>query len=201
MIDLKKFLNEDQDPKAVEKIVEKVKGLLIIDESIEYIAVQRKPAINLSPDCIALTNKRVIFCRPKNLGFSMEFEDFLWKDVGDTHIKEGILGAEFSVKTISGNQVILDYLPKSQARKLYQFSQGKEEEMNEFRRQRDLEEKRAAAGGVTVNNNSSSNQVPNNNSTDDPTVVLQKLKALLDNGILSQDEFERKKTEILSRMW
>ena len=200
MIDLKKFLNEDQDPKAVEKIVEKVKGLLIIDESIEYIAVQRKPAINLSPDCIALTNKRVIFCRPKNLGFSMEFEDFLWKDVGDTHIKEGILGAEFSVKTISGNQVILDYLPKSQARKLYQFSQGKEEEMNEFRRQRDLEEKRAAAGGVTVNNNSSSNQVPNNNSTDDPTVVLQKLKALLDNGILSQDEFERKKTEILSRM-
>jgi hypothetical protein len=200
MIDLKKFLNEDQDPKAVEKIVEKVKGLLIIDESIEYIAVQRKPAINLSPDCIALTNKRVIFCRPKNLGFSMEFEDFLWKDVGDTHIKEGILGAEFSVKTISGYQVILDYLPKSQARKLYQFSQGKEEEMNEFRRQRDLEEKRAAAGGVTVNNNSSSNQVPNNNSTDDPTVVLQKLKTLLDNGILSKDEFERKKTEILSRM-
>lgn len=41
----------------------------------------------------------------------------------------------------------MDYLPKAQARRLYQFAQGKEEEMGEYRRQRDLEDKRAAAGG------------------------------------------------------
>ena len=35
--DIKKFLNEDQDPKAVEKISEKVNDLLTNGETVEYI--------------------------------------------------------------------------------------------------------------------------------------------------------------------
>ena len=48
MSNLKSLLNEDQDQRAVEKIVEKVNGILTNGELIEYIAVQKKPAINLS---------------------------------------------------------------------------------------------------------------------------------------------------------
>ena len=51
---LKKLLNEEQDPKAVEKIISKLNGLLMKGEEVIYIAVQKKPAINLSPDCVAL---------------------------------------------------------------------------------------------------------------------------------------------------
>ena len=84
MIDnLKKFLNEEQDPAAVEKIADKLNGIIMSGETIEYMAVQKKPAVNISPDGVALTNKRIIFCRPKNLGFSMEFSDYVWKDVID----------------------------------------------------------------------------------------------------------------------
>ena len=108
---LKRFLNEEQDSKAVEKLLPKVDGLLTAGEVIEYIAVQKKPAINITPDCIALTNKRIIFCRPKNLGLSMDFQDFLWKDIFDCHMKEGILGADFSVKTTRGLTLMLNYLP------------------------------------------------------------------------------------------
>lgn len=43
--ELKNFLNEEQDSKAVEKVLEKVSGLLTADEKVEYIAVQKKPAI------------------------------------------------------------------------------------------------------------------------------------------------------------
>ncbi|GAL76075.1 hypothetical protein JCM19275_2207 [Nonlabens ulvanivorans] len=96
MENLKKYLNEQQDPAAVQKILEKVSDLLTTNEVIEYIAVQKKPALNLSPDCISLTNKRIIFCRPKTFGFSMDFQDFQWKDVRDCHMKEGIMGATFS---------------------------------------------------------------------------------------------------------
>lgn len=198
--DLKKFLNEEQDPKAVEKLMSKVSGLLTADENVEYIAVQKKPAINLSPDCIALTNKRIIFCRPKNFGLSMDFQDYLWKDIADCHIKENILGADFKIKTIKGQFNMMDYLPKAQARKLYQFGQSKEEEMQDYRRQIDLENKRAAAGGgIVVNTNipQPSTVVENQN---DPLVLLTKLKGLLENNLISQDEFETKKNEIISRI-
>ncbi|MFH6994201.1 PH domain-containing protein [Flavobacterium sp. FlaQc-48] len=197
--DLKKFLNEEQDPKAVEKLLVKVNGLLTSGEQVEYIAVQKKPAINLSPDCIALTNKRIIFCRPRNLGLSMDFQDYAWKEILDCHMKEGIIGATFSMKTIKGNMNMLDYLPKAQARKLYQFAQQKEEEMVLYRREHDLETKRAiAGGGITVN---ASLPIPQNiEQKEDPLETLQKLKKLLDSDIISQSEFDTKKTEILSKM-
>lgn len=194
---IKKYLNEEQDIKAVEKLLPKVEGLLTIGESIEYIAVQKKPAVNLSPDCIALTNKRIIFCRPKNFGLSMEFQDFQWKDIKDCHIKEGILGSEFIATTV-GNQIItLDYLPKAQARRLYQFGQNKEEEMVEYRRQRDLENRRATAGGGIVVNTAA---VPHSEAKEDPFAVLEKLKKLLQNELITEEEFNRKKAEVLSKI-
>lgn len=201
MIDnFKKFLNEDQDPKAIEKIAGKLNGILMNGEEVQYIAVQKKPAVNLSPDCVALTNKRIIFCRPKNLGFSMEFQDYIWKDISDCHLKEGILGAEFMLKTINGHVNKIDYLPKTQARKLYTVAQEQEEVQKEFRRQRDLEEKRASAGNITV-----STEIPTNHNTqqqnqDDPMASLQKLKSLFDNGLVTQEEFDAKKADILSRL-
>ncbi len=196
--DLKKFLNEEQDSKAVEKLMPKVTGLLTAGEQIEYIAVQKKP-INISPDCIALTNKRIIFCRPKNLGLSMDFQDYAWKDILDCHMKEGIIGATFTMKTIRGQLNMLDYLPKAQARKLYQFAQQKEEEMVLYRREHDLETKRAiAGGGITVN----AGLTPTHNAEpkEDSLEILQKLKKLLDSEIISQSEFDAKKTELLSKM-
>lgn len=197
--DLKKFLNEEQDPKAIEKLLVKVNGLLTSGEQVEYIAVQKKPAINLSPDCIALTNKRIIFCRPRNLGLSMDFQDYAWKDILDCHMKEGIIGATFSMKTIRGNMNMLDYLPKAQARKLYQFAQEKEEEMVVYRREHDLENKRAiAGGGITVN--AGPPILQNVERKEDPLETLQKLKKMLDSEIISQTEFDIKKIEILSKM-
>lgn len=201
MIDqLNNFLNEQQDPKAVEKIFGKVKDLLTTGEEVEYIAVQKKPAVNLSPDCVALTTKRIIFCRPKNLGLSMEFQDFIWKDVADCHMKEEIFGAEFKVKSVKGHVSSIDFLPKAQARKLYQIAQGKEEEQREIRRQRDLEEKRAAAGGVTVTATIPNQTTDNTIKQDDPMAALQKLKSLLDNELVTQEEFDIKKAEIISRL-
>lgn len=198
MIDhLKKYLNEEQDAKAIEKLLPKVQGLLTAGENIEYIGVQKKPAINLSPDCIALTNKRIIFCRHKNLGLAMNFQDYMWKDIIDCHMKEGILGAEFSVKTTNRELVVLNYLPKAQARKLYQFAQAKEEEMSEYRRERDLENKRAiAGGGITVN---TALQTAGD-AKEDTFTALEKLKKLLTGELISQEEFDSKKAEILSKI-
>ena len=202
MIDnLKKILNEDQDPKAVEKIAEKVNNLLTNGESIEYIAVQNKPAINISPDSIVLTNKRIIFFRSKSFGLVTDFQDYLWKDVGESHISEAILGSTFKMTAVSGFVETIDYIPKSQARKLYQYAQAKEEEMVEFRRQKELEDKRATAGGITLNTQPEKIEEPKPETpTENPMETLMKLKAFLDNDLISAEDYEAKKKEILSRM-
>lgn len=123
MIDnLKKILNEDQDPKAIEKITAKLENLLMTNEEVGYIAVQKKPAITVFPDSIVVTNKRIILCKPKNLGLSMEFVDFNWDEIGGTFVKEGILGSDFTFSTKTELTHTVDYLPKNQARKLYTFA-------------------------------------------------------------------------------
>jgi len=119
---LKKILNEDQDPKAIEKITAKLDNLLMRDEEVGYIAVQKKPAVNIFPDSIVVTNKRIILCKPKNLGLSMEFIDYDWDDIAASFVKEGILGADFTFSTKSDLTHTVDYLPKNQARKLYTFA-------------------------------------------------------------------------------
>ncbi len=119
---LKKILNEDQDPKAIEKITAKLDNLLMSNEEIGYIAVQKKPAVNIFPDSIVVTNKRIILCKPKNLGLSMEFVDYDWDDIAASFVKEGILGADFTFSTHSDLTHTVDYLPKNQARKLYTYA-------------------------------------------------------------------------------
>jgi hypothetical protein len=119
---IKKFLNEEQDPKAIEKVTSKLQDILMKNEEVGYIAVQKKPALTVLPDSIVLTNKRVIICQPKNLGLSMNFIDYTWDDVEATFIKENILGSEFSFSTKTELQVSIDYIPKIQARKIFTYA-------------------------------------------------------------------------------
>lgn len=119
---IKKFLNEEQDPKAVDKITSKLTDLLMKNEEIGYIAVQKKPALTVFPDSIVLTNKRIIICKPKNLGLSMDFTDYTWDDIAGTFVKENILGSEFSFTTKTDLTISIDYVPKIQARKINTFA-------------------------------------------------------------------------------
>ena len=118
----KKFLNEEQDPKAIEKIASKLSDLLMKNEEIGYIAVQKKPAITVLPDGIVMTNKRIIICQPKNLGLSMDFTDYTWDQIEGTFVKENILGSEFSFSTKTDMTVSIDYIPKIQARKIFTYA-------------------------------------------------------------------------------
>ncbi len=202
MID--KFLTEEQDPKAVEKIYLRLADLLTTGEEILYIAVQKKPIVNLFPDCVALTNKRVLFFTPANLGLTIKFVDFVWKDIIDVNTKEEIIGAVFSVKTTNGAEMAVDYLPKVQARKLYQYAQERKEVEREIRRQRELEEKRAESGAVQFDAPTQAftqpQAVQDNPKSDQLTEKLKKLKTLFDNGLISQDEYNHKKLELLNEL-
>ncbi len=198
-MDIQKYLTDNQDEKDIEKVLDKLNGILMTDEALIYIAVQKKPAINISPDSVAITNKRIIFCRPKNLGLSMEFQDFIWRDMKDSNLKENMLGSTLTVKTINNITYTLDYLPKTQARRVYSYCQEQEEIQNEIRRQREIEVIKASAGNINLG---AQNQTSTEEKSiqEDPVETLKKLKQLMDNFLITRDEYEAKKSEILSRM-
>lgn len=221
---IKKFLNEEQDPKAIEKITSKLNDLLMKNEEIGYIGVQKKPALTVFPDSIVLTNKRIIICQPKNLGLSMDFVDYTWDQIEGTFVKENILGSEFSFSTKTDMTVSIDYIPKTQARKIYTFA----------KEQLDLLKAGSAQNAVAVPEETTAvveeieeveteevtnyaeilpasppvfttNEVAGDNelkglSQDELFAKLQNYKKLLDNGLILQGEYDAFKKEILSLM-
>jgi hypothetical protein len=228
MIDnLKKFLNEEQDPKAIEKITSKLNDLLMKNEEIGYIAVQKKPAITVFPDSIVVTNKRIIICQPKNMGLSMNFTDFTWDEIEGTFMKENILGSEFSFSTKTQIQVSIDYIPKIQARKISTFAKEQldllkntaaaeevKTQIPEFKSEELIEEVEteevtnfaeiipASSHSDISTETMSASQVQKLNqlSQEELFEKLQNYKKLLDNGLILQGEYDALKKEILSLM-
>lgn len=218
---LKKILNEDQDPKAIEKITSKLQNLLMNNEEVGYIAVQKKPAVNLLPDAMVATNKRLLICKPKNLGLSMEFIDYDWKDVKACFMKEGILGAEFTITTQTDLTQTMDYLPKNQARKLYTYTKEQLEALKntpeathtppsiEITPEEPIEEPAFLEAEIIttevgeINPVATENRFLNNEaplqslSKDELFAKLQNYKKLLDNGLILQGEYDAMKNEIL----
>ena len=216
---LKKILNEDQDPKAIEKITGKLQNLLMTNEEVGYIAVQKKPAVNILPDAIVATNKRLLICKPKNLGLSMAFIDYDWKDVKACFIKEGILGAEFTFTTQTDLTQTMDYLPKNQARKLYTFTKEHLDILNNTTTQsltdytkeepENLQQLESfdvevltpevqELGVETIDTSLLKNDTPLQNLTKDELFAkLQNYKKLLDNGLILQGEYDAMKNDIL----
>ena len=212
---LKKFLNEEQDPKAIEKVMSKLSDLLMKNEEIGYIAVQKKPAITVLPDSIVVTNKRIIICQPKNLGLSMNFTDYSWDEIESTFVKEGILGSDFSFVTKTALSVTIEYIPKVQARKMYTFAKeqidllkgGSGSTTNLAIEEVDTEEVTSFAEIMHTQSTSFSefssmdaDKPLNELSSDELFEKLQNYKKLLDNGLILQGEYDALKKEILSYM-
>jgi nucleoside 2-deoxyribosyltransferase len=228
MIDnIKKFLNEEQDPKAIEKITSKLNDLLMKNEEIGYIAVQKKPAITVLPDSIVVTNKRIIICQPKNMGLSMNFTDFTWDEIEGTFMKENILGSEFSFSTKTQIQVSIDYIPKIQARNISTFAKEQldllknplvakevkieipayiQEEIEEVQTEEVVSFAELipavsnAAETIVANVTPSTEKATSELSQDELFAKLQNYKKLLDNGLILQGEYDALKKEILSLM-
>ncbi|MGL3000130.1 PH domain-containing protein [Flavobacterium sp. RSSB_23] len=221
---IKKFLNEEQDPKAIEKITAKLNDILMKNEEVGYIGVQKKPALTVLPDSIVLTNKRIIICQPKNLGLSMHFIDYTWDEVDGAFVKENILGSEFTFSTKTELQVTIDYIPKIQARKIYTYAKEQldslkngattpiadavitpEAEIIEEVETEEVTNFAEIMPATTTQEASFSIEaepVASNVGLNQEELFakLQNYKKLLDNGLILQGEYDAFKKEILSQM-
>lgn len=213
MIAIDRFLSDEQDPKAVEKVIGKLNDLLTSGEEILYLAVQKKPAVNLLPDCIAISNKRIFYCEPGNLGLTMNFKDISWKNVKEVSFKEEFFGSKFICVPQHGENIVTEFIPKVQARKLHQAANEQLEQYKEMLRQQLLEENRASASTVNIPPTPQSHaiELPIEEAVvippveieepeDETTLKLRRLKTLYDKQLITQGEYESKKAAILDSL-
>lgn len=215
-----KFLIDEQDPKAVEKVLGKLTDMLSSNEELIYLAVQKRPAVNLLPDCIAVSNKRIFYCEPANFGITMNFKDISWKSIKEVSFKEELFGSKFICVPQHGENIVTEYIPKVQARKLYQASYEQLENYRDAQEQVQAEEKRLASGsdaGPIFNGTIEIEEarvvetvedvelavpiVPQASVVGEPedetTLKLRKLKTLYDKQLITQEEYEAKKASVL----
>jgi len=181
-----------QQTDALQRVAADVTKILTPNEEILYIALQNITALQLKKDSVVATNNRVICYKPGVLG-RVVFEDFLWQDVKETKISQGFLSTDFSVETVKGQRALLGGLDKDQAKRLYGICQQMEQEWREKRRIRDMEEARAKAGGVYMAPQTAA-------PAEDPVAKLAKAKQMLDQGLISEAEYETLKARILAAM-
>ena len=205
----------------VKKAYSKLNDVLIKDEAIIEKGIDKRPfALFSRRQVFAITNSRVIrLVRPILGGFEMS--DFQWKDLEDARVSENVLsslcGSTLYFKADNqeirlGSNVVCDefiVFPEFEiASKAYKYAQQAEQSWEEKRRIRSMEEKRAEAGGIMIGQNTSpsiSSTTPeqekqNSKINNDVTDELYKLKKLLDEGILSDAEFQEMKSKILAKL-
>lgn len=214
MISIDRFLSDEQDPKAVEKVIGKLNDLLTTGEELLYLAVQKKPAVNLLPDSIAISNKRIFYCEPGNLGLTMNFKDISWKSIKEVSFKEELFGSKFICVPQYGENIVTEFIPKVQARKLHQAANQQLEAYKELLHQQKLEENRATASPVNPNAQPVAElpieepkaqefiQIAEvvEEPEDETTLKLRKLKTLYDKHLITQEEYEAKKANILESL-
>ena len=216
-----KFIQDGQDAKVVERIHAKIVDMLTGSEYIQYIALQKKPAVTLLPDSITISNKRIFLCEFTKLGLATNFEIFSWVDIKDIAFKEEIFGSKVTVIPFTGENLTIDYIPKVQARKLYQLIKTalenpvdkKAEETAPIVPPQSLVDKQSLASeskvdkpttpvapDIHVTEATAQPSFAASAEDDELTQKLKKLKSLYDRQLITQSEYENKKSELLSQL-
>ncbi len=203
------FRNQNE---RVKKANSKLMDYLIDGESIIVKGLDTRIfALFKRRQIFAVTNSRIIRLERGLLG-GFDMLDYQWKDLKDAQISENVFPSitgstlKFTFHSSSGEPI--EVYPEIEiASKAYRHSQQEEQAWEEKRRIRDMEEKRAESGGVFIgpgSNPMQSNNLANDNQNKQQRKVdiadeLFKLKKLLDEGVLSDVEFQEMKSKILSR--
>ena len=191
----------------VKDALDQLRALLVPGETIGAYAVQRR--------LFALTHRRIIVCATSGRFICLSRGlfggyvplDVRWQDLDDASISAGVFGATLTITSLAsddlassgntGRTVRIEGLRKEQAQQVYTLCQAQEQAWREKRRVRDLDELRAQSGGVNIGGaltGAAANLVA---AGGDPTERLRKAKQMLDDGLITDAEFESIKARVV----
>ena len=191
-----RHIEQGQDSESLQKVARDVAKILTPNEEILYIALQNATAMSIKKDSVVLTTNRIIGFSPGVLG-RVSFHDYQWRDVLDVSMKQGMLSTEIIIETAGGKYEV-GSIDKEQAKRLYGLAQQLEQEWREKRRIREMEEARAKAGGVYMSAMPGMAAPAAAAPADDPMAKLAKAKAMLEQNLISETEYETLKAKVLA---
>jgi len=199
--------NEDpraEDPRVIEGLSQ-IGQMLVPGESVQAYAVQRRLfALTHRRLIIAATTGRFIAIRRSLFG-GFSPVDVRWQDVKDARIDVGTFATRLSLSAfdrpdmaIAGHTGTLtfDGLRTEQAQAVYRMCQSQEQAWREKRRVRELEELRAKSGGIQMGSGGAMSGP--GAAAADPTARLTQARDMLNQGLISDAEYESLKARIIS---
>jgi putative oligomerization/nucleic acid binding protein/PH (Pleckstrin Homology) domain-containing protein len=198
------------DEPGISRALAALRSLLIPGEELLTHAVQRR--------LFALTHRRVIagatsgrlILLERGLFGGYAPQDVRWQDLQDAQLRVGIFGATLSVSvfgsadlaTAEGPRRMLrvEGLRKEQAQEVYRACQAQEQAWREKRRVRELEELRAKSGGINLSGGLGGGGGAAGDGSQALAGRLQRAKEMLQQGLLTDAEFEQVKARILSEL-
>ena len=186
-----------------------VQSLLIPGERLESYAIQHRLfALTHRRLVVGATSGRLIAVQ-RGLISGFTTQDVRWQDLRDAQLQVGIFGATLSVTAEPGEDLAgaqgstrtlrFGGLRKQQAQEVYRACQFQEQSWREKRRVRELEEMRARSGGVHLGAVAGMSGGGADEARS-PQARLQRAKDMLDDGLLSDAEYEQVKARILGEL-
>ena len=199
--------NAAADPN-IRHAMDALNSLLIPGEQLQAYAVQHRLFALLHRRVIVgATTGRLIAVARRLLG-GYDPTDVRWQDLHDADLNVGILSATLTVSVnLSSDlasaqprllQLVFHGLHKAGAQEIYRACQAQAQAWREKRRVRELEELRAQSGGIDLGTVARMGATPDSSADDRaPAARLQKAKEMLQQGLISDAEFEQIKSRIL----
>lgn len=202
--------NEVEGELRIAHALEQVASLLVPGETILAFAVQRRMfALSHRREVVAATSGRLIGMR-RGLFGGFHPTSVRWQDLKEAQVNVGALAASLTVVffggpdlAIAGNEATLTFsgLRKAEAQAVYRVCQAQDQAWREKRRVRELEEMRARSGGIQLGAAAGAGLATSSNgAADDSVARLEKAKAMLEKGLISDAEFEALKARIVNTL-
>jgi hypothetical protein len=189
--------------------LEALQSLLIPGERLECQAIQHRLfALTHRRLLVGATSGRLIAVQ-RGLISGFTAQDIRWQDLRDAQLQVGVFGATLTVTADSGEDLAGAHgntralrfggLRKEEAKEVYRACQAQEQAWREKRRVRELEEMRAKSGGVHLG------AMPGSVATGEdaarsPQARLQRAREMLEDGLLTDAEYEQVKARILGEL-
>jgi hypothetical protein len=191
---------------GAEERAQKAKSLisstLMDDEQVIAQSIQHRVfALWSRRNSLAITNSRIILIA-RGLFGGFRMSDIQWKDLQDVRIEQNVLssfcGSNLGFQHLNNSveYIRVDGVERDVASTMYSHAQAQEQAWEEKRRVRAMEEIRAAAGGVVVNTGPSGQATAA--ASGDLLDQIQRAKKLLDDGVISDAEFQEMKAKLIS---
>ena len=198
------------EPVAHSPGLDAVQSLLIPGERLECHAIQHRLfALTHRRLVVGATSGRLIAVQ-RGLISGFTTQDIRWQDLRDAQLQVGIIGATLMVSADpsedlagapgSPRELRFSGLVKEQAKEVYRACQFQEQAWREKRRVRELEEMRARSGGVHLGGMPGVSGTGAGDAGRAPQARLQRAKEMLDEGLLTDAEYEQVKARILGEL-